>query len=252
MVGVSLGRGTRAAGMTNPRLVAFQGAARSKTPMVRLLAVLVLLIAALESAVYADVAGRASVVDGDTIDIHGERIRLHGIDAPESAQSCRRGSEVWRCGQQAAQALADKIGPRTVRCEEQDRDRYGRIVAKCFVDNEDLSEWLVLEGWAVAYVYYSDEYTRSEASAKSNRRGIWAGPFVMPWNWRQGERLAGEVRAPQFDCLIKGNISRSGERIYHLPGGQYYDRTRIDEGKDERWFCSEAEAQAAGWRRSRR
>ena len=215
--------------------------------MFRTAAVLVALLPALA---LADVTGQASVIDGDTIEIHGQRIRLHGIDAPESGQLCMAAGHRWRCGQQAALALADKIGRRPVTCQERDRDRYGRIVAKCTVDGKDLSEWLAFNGWAVAYVYYSYEYTRAEASAKSNRRGIWAGRFVRPSNWRRGERLGGTASEPG-DCRIKGNISSKGERIYHVRGGRYYERTRIDQSKGERWFCSEAEAQAAGWRRSR-
>ena len=83
------------------------------------------------------------------------------------------------------------------------------------------------------------------------RRGIWAGEFVKPWEWRRGKRLAANDNAVG-QCRIKGNISRSGERIYHVPGGQYYDRTKINPSKGEQWFCSEAEAIAAGWRRLKR
>ncbi len=78
----------------------------------------------------ADVAGVASVIDGDTIEVHGQRIRLHGIDAPESRQLCRLNGKPWQCGKDAANALAEKIGRRPIVCEERDRDRYGRIVAK--------------------------------------------------------------------------------------------------------------------------
>ena len=247
-----LGRGTHGPRVIATRLVAIWGGSQSNVPMIQALAtVLILLLAAVAPAAQADVVGRPSVIDGDTIDIRGQRVRLHGIDAPEHAQTCRRNGEIWRCGRQAALALADKIGQRPVSCEEKDRDRYGRIVAKCTVDGEDLSEWLAFNGWAVAYVYYSYEYTRSEASAKANRRGIWAGEFVRPSNWRRGERLGGTASAPG-DCRIKGNVSSKGERIYHVPGGRFYEQTRIDTSKGEHWFCSEAEAQAAGWRRSRR
>jgi len=89
-----------------------------------------------------------------------------------------------------------------------------------------------------------------EQRARAAGVGIWSGPFVMPWDWRRGERLAATTAGPADRCLIKGNISHRGERLYHVPGGRYYERTQIDEGKGERWFCSEAEAHAAGWRRS--
>lgn len=207
----------------------------------------------LRHAVAAEaIVGRASVIDGDTIEIHGIRIRLHGIDAPESGQMCSAAGKKYRCGQRAAFALADKTNNRTVSCEPRDRDRYGRTVAVCYAGDEDINAWMVSQGWALAYRQYSRDYVRQEKAASASKLGIWQGEFVPPWGWRRGERLATEETQKSGDCLIKGNISRSGEHIYHVPGGNYYDRTRIDTSKGERWFCSEAEARAAGWRRSRR
>ena len=107
--------------------------------LLQLSAILVLAIPAVEA--FADVTAQATVIDGDTIEIQGERIRLHGIDAPESGQQCRtRDGEAYRCGQQASFALADMVGRQTVRCVEIDRDRYGRMVGKCQAGGEDLSE----------------------------------------------------------------------------------------------------------------
>ncbi len=141
-------------------------------------------------AARADVAGHAEVIEGDILAIHGETMRLHGIDAPEIGQSCRdEDGQTYRCGEQAARALAEKIGAEPVTCVELDRDRDGRIVARCTVDGSDLGEWMVLNGWAVAYTYVSYEYTRAEYRAKRARRGIWAGSFVKPWQWREGRRL---------------------------------------------------------------
>ena len=145
----------------------------------------ILAVLLMASPVLADITGPARIIDGDTIVIAGERIRFHGIDAPESGQTCVAGGERWRCGQRATDALRNKVGDRQVTCEELDRDRYERIVARCMVDDEDLGEWMVLRGWAVAYVYYSYEYTRAEATAKSRERGIWASDFEMPWDWRK-------------------------------------------------------------------
>ncbi len=119
----------------------------SRSLPVLLLACLLVLLAKA-----ATLTGRASVVSGDTIEIHGTPIRLHGIDAPEREQTCRRDREIWRCGQQAALALQRRIDDRPVRCTEwhRDPDGHGHIVAKCLVDGEDLSEWLLRNGWAVA------------------------------------------------------------------------------------------------------
>lgn len=238
--------------MTTSRLVAIPAGARSNVHMARVLAsVLVLLVVALAPAAHADVAGRASVIDGDTIEVHGQRIRLFGIDAPESEQLCLAEDKRWRCGQQAALALDDKIAGRPVACVERDRDRYGRIVAVCRAGDQDLNAWLVAEGWALAYRQYSTDYVGEEEAARAAGKGVWRGTFVPPWDWRRGQRLEATASEPG-DCRIKGNISSKGERIYHVPGGQFYERTRIDTSKGERWFCSEAEAQAAGWRLSRR
>lgn len=197
------------------------------------------------------ITGRASVIDGDTLEIHNTRIRLHGIDAPESGQPCTRDGKQWRCGQQAALALADKISTLPVACEGKDVDRYKRIVAVCRASGEDLNGWMVSQGWALAYRQYSTYYVPNEREAKRAKAGIWAGEFVPPWDWRRGKRLAATKKPDATSCRIKGNISRNGH-IYHVPGGRYYDRTRMDTSKGERWFCSEAEARAAGWRRSKR
>jgi endonuclease YncB( thermonuclease family) len=112
--------------------------------------------------------GQASVIDGDTINIRGQRIRLHGVDAPESAQSCRDGQgRDYRCGQKATAALAEKIGRQTVSCEQRDIDRYKRVVAVCRAGNEDLNAWLVREGHAVAYRQFSTAYVRAEDEART-------------------------------------------------------------------------------------
>jgi endonuclease YncB( thermonuclease family) len=211
----------------------------------------------------AAVAGVASVIDGDTIEIHGQRIRLHGIDAPESSQPCDLNGKAWRCGQASASALAEHIGRRPVTCEPRDRDRYGRLVAACSVAGANISAWMVREGWAVAYRRYSQDFVADEAAAHSAKRGIWRSSFIVPWEWRAQRRAgAGAVGARpvsspspssesrRIGCDIKGNINSKAERIYHVPGGRSYASTVIDPTRGERWFCSEAEAQAAGWRRA--
>jgi endonuclease YncB( thermonuclease family) len=129
--------------------------------------------------------GVASVIDGDTIEIHGRRVRLHGIDAPESRQECRRPNGTkWRCGQQAALALDKHIGRSSIRCQPRGRDRYRRIIAVCFRGDEDLNRWMVANGWAVAYRRFSRDYVAAEQGARRAKVGIWSGTFVMPWDWR--------------------------------------------------------------------
>ena len=98
----------------------------------------------------ADITGKPRVIDGDTIEVHGQRIRLHGIDAPERRQTCVASGEVWHCGQQAALALADFIGRSPVRCEQQGTDRYGRVIATCYVQGNGIERSMVLNGWALA------------------------------------------------------------------------------------------------------
>ena len=132
-----------------------------------------------------EIAGVASVIDGDTIEIHGRRIRLHGIDAPESRQTCLDANgAAWRCGQQAALALQDLIGRRTVTCDERDVDRYGRVIGRCLVGDLDINEWLVAQGLALAYRHYSMDYVPAEIEARAAGRGMWAGTFEPPWQWR--------------------------------------------------------------------
>ncbi len=151
--------------------------------------ILTLALTLLATPALADVAGVASVIDGDTLEIHGQHIRFHGIDAPESRQHCRRDGKPWQCGKDAANALADKIGRRPVTCEDLGHDRYKRIIARCSVAGEDLEKWMVTNGWALAYRRYSLDYVDEEAEAQAARRGIWASEFVKPWEWRRGMRL---------------------------------------------------------------
>lgn len=203
---------------------------------------------------HASVTGKPRIIDGDTLEIGGQRIRLHGIHAPEAKQTCLANGKRWRCGTNATFALAQMIGKHWVVCQQRDVDRYKRIVAVCRLagpEGPDVNRWMVSNGWALAYRRFSHAYVGDEEVAKRAGRGLWRGEFVRPWDWRRGKRLAA-AQKPATGCVIKGNIGRRGVRIYHVPGGQYYSRTRIDPGKGERWFCSEREARRAGWRRSKR
>lgn len=135
------------------------------------------------------IIGRATVIDGDTLEIHGQRIRLWGIDAPESRQTCERGGRTYRCGTDAANRLAGWIVDRTVTCRpEGGPDRYRRIVARCTVQGVDIGAWLVMQGLALDYPRYSRRaYARQEAQAQAARSGVWAGEFQRPWEWRAAQ-----------------------------------------------------------------
>jgi endonuclease YncB( thermonuclease family) len=204
------------------------------------------------------ISGRVEVTDGDSFEIGATRVRLFGVDAPEGRQSCTRGGRDWACGNEAARKLKSLIGDRTVTCTKRDVDDYGRIVAVCRSGAADLGAEMARAGLAVAYRRYSNDYVDEENQARTARRGIWAGEFTSPEDYRHAEpppptreRPAPPQRAPRDGCYIKGNINGDGERIYHVPGSPSYDDTRIDENKGERWFCTEVEARTAGWRAPR-
>jgi hypothetical protein len=127
---------------------------------------------------------------------------------------------------------------------------------------------MVRSGWALSFVRYSHAYDADEVAARENRAGLWSGSFIAPWDWRHRNKttiilgaasvpvnaqtiLFGAVsasEAPSPECVIKGNVNRKGERIYHLPGQLNYAQINMTKGLGERWFCTQAEAEAAGWR----
>lgn len=194
------------------------------------------------------ISGRARVIDGDSVYVGDVEVRLFGVDAPEAMQTCVFGNASWPCGRQATQALRDLVEGRIVTCDERDQDVHGRVVAVCRQGGVDINAWLVANGWAMAYVRYGHDYVEAEAEAKSAKRGMWRGELTAPWDWRASEappRTA--AMAQPAGCNIKGNISMgSGKRYYHEPGDRDYAKTRINR-RGERWFCSAAEARAAGW-----
>ncbi|WP_371255948.1 thermonuclease family protein [Ruegeria sp. 6PALISEP08] len=188
------------------------------------------------------------MIDADTWDVGGVRVRLYGIDAPELDQTCQdaKGSH-WPCGAWVTQEVRQQFQGKTASCIPLDRDRYDRIVANCTVGAQDAADQLVRQGMAFAYRKYSSNYAGAEKNAKARRVGLHQQKVKVPWV----HRTAGKSRSSEA-CRIKGNISAKGDRIYHRPGQNFYTKTRIDTSKGERWFCSAAEARAAGWRASRR
>jgi endonuclease YncB( thermonuclease family) len=226
-----------------------------------------------------------SVTDGDTVRVQLSSgpmaVRFHSIDAPEKNQP-------W--GPEARAALASRLDGRQVELEVWTQDRYERLVATVHLGGENINAWMVQEGHAWAYRDYlkDPQYCYAEADARARRLGLWSLPSTStyaPWEWRahqrdasngftdysretasnciaamHGRRVANAgttlpmpppvPSAPTTGCRIKGNISQSGQ-IYHVPGSPSYDQTKIDESKGERWFCTEAEARAAGWRAPR-
>lgn len=219
----------------------------------------------------AEFAGLAHVIDGDTLTVAGLTVRLEAIDAPETDQVCLDATaRRWTCGLAARAALARLVEGRPVTCRGTSQDRYGRTLAHCSFGAQDLQGWMVRSGHAVSFKRYAHDYDADEDAARLARAGLWAGAFVAPWDWRARNshtvvlgaqsvpltsrpELLGAASAaapPDPACVIKGNVSASGERIYHLPGQHFYAKVDMGKGHGERWFCSEREAQAAGWRKA--
>ena len=206
------------------------------------------MLVASATATAADVSGKPSVLDGDTIVINSVTVRLHGIDAPENGQDCKcaNGKE-YNCGAAAENHLKQLLS-NTVRCTGNQFDDYGRLIGTCESNGNNVNRVMVSAGWALAFRKFSTDYIGEEDSAQAAKRGLWSGSFDTPWDYRARRwQTAGEA-APDNQCPIKGNINRKGEKIYHAPWSRSYNRTRINTAKGERWFCSEAEALAAGWR----
>jgi endonuclease YncB( thermonuclease family) len=199
--------------------------------------------------------------DGDSLTVSRTSVRLFGIDAPEFGQTCTRAGTPWQCGQAASDHLRNLVTGREVRCIPVGIDDFDRTLARCStVTGVDINREMVASGNAVAFQRYSIDYVSAEEAARNAKRGLWSGTFEMPSQVRAAAR---GVTRPQpairrsaparskpvpfsGGCVIKGNHSPRGEFIYHLPGMPYYSRTR-----PEAMFCSEAQAQAAGYRRAR-
>lgn len=209
----------------------------------------------------SSLSGPARAGDGDSLSVAGLSVRLFGIDAPELDQTCSRDGVVWPCGKEAQRRLQSMVTGKHVTCRRVDTDEFGRMVAVCSTAERELNSAIVEAGWAIAFRKYSDAYLDDELRARSSGLGIWSSRFELPGDYRQrkqrpnfaaDDRTAGRDRrqaaapAASTGCAIKGNHSRRGVWIYHMPGMPYYAQT-----VPERLFCTEAEAIAAGYRKSR-
>lgn len=229
--------------------------------MFRVYAAFVLVVLLALPAAGSVLQGPPRVIDGDTFDLGGVRIRLQGVDAPERAEICRDAAgRDWDCGAWAGQQLQALLRGATLVCHDLGERTFNRTVARCEVDGHDLGALLIERGYVRACPRFAARHPHSrgyaalEAAAMERRIGLHAGQTPPRAGFCGPEaalNLASGPGAPR-DCRIKGNISRSGERIFHLPGQRFYDATVIDTRRGERWFCSEAEARAAGWRRAQR
>lgn len=205
--------------------------------------------------------GTAQVADGDSMSVAGMQVRLFGIDAPELDQKCFENGTPVACGEMAKAKLKSLIGDAGVSCLSKSTDPHGRMVAVCEIGGVDLGQAMVEAGWATAYRGHSDDYVAAELRARASKAGLWRWDFQNPEEYRMSQESNEEPRqqartqprprqSPRRweqngQCLIKGNHSRRGEWIYHLPGMPYYNATRA-----EAYFCTEEDAQAAGYRRA--
>lgn len=217
------------------------------------------------------ILGQPRIIDGDTVEIGEKKIRLHGIDAPETDQLCLDAEgEKWECGIAARDALSAFSDNRPWSCEVSGKDRYDRSLASCSIAGHDINKWMVQHGWALAFVRYSDRYVADESWSREIPAGLWSGAFIAPWDWRSRSKqtvilgsvsvpataqsiLLGAVssqEAPDPACTIKAGV-HDGECIYHLTGDRWYAKMKMDK-PDRRWFCSEKEAEAAGCRAPKR
>jgi micrococcal nuclease len=199
------------------------------------------------------------VTDGDTIKVRlngtTERVRVIGIDTPEL-----RSRDCW--AQQAASRMQSLVQSKSVQLvadpTQDDRDRYGRLLRHVrLADGRSVAELLIAGGYGREYTYdraYAGRaaHLRAQSAAKAAHRGIWSSGCLSAAAPAPAPKAAPSAAAAPTSCQIKGNIASDGEKIYHVPGGAFYDVTKISESKGERWFCTEAEARGAGWRPSQR
>ena len=146
------------------------------------------------------IQGDIRIIDADTVKIGQEKIRLLGVDAPETAQTCTCGGEKVECGKRATAALKDFVGTDKIYCKGDKRDRYGRTIGECFIRRNgaeiSLNQWLVSNGYAVAYTQYSKKFANDEAIAQTEKRGLWACEYFQnPAEYRHGKKNRPHAKA---------------------------------------------------------
>jgi len=234
---------------------------------------LVLLIVSIGWPAYAEtVSGIPVIADADTVEfLPRTKVRLLDMDAPETDQFCLdKKGEAYSCGITALEALKQHVRAKQWNCEGTKFDRDGRLLARCIVESENISQWMVRNGWAMSPTKkgYSHRFDADEKLARDAQAGLWSGAFIAPQDWRY-RNCKTEVRGaldvpidaerklcgspaipPDPSCTIK-STTRAGACIYHVEGGSFYGALKMSD-RNKRWFCSELEAQAAGCRRSKR
>lgn len=201
---------------------------------------------ALPEADPSKLEGRAVAVTGDKLRIAGNLLALDGIEAPEPSQPCTRKSGTWRCGAAAKDALAALVRNRRVSCDVLDDSAIGKR-ARCFVGGNDVAEDLIKKGSVFSSGGFLSRYSGLEGEAQDQKVGLWSGEADRPQDYRDKRWEEAKKSAPD-GCPIKGRI-RSGSRTYVLPWASGYEGIKLRTSRGERWFCSESEAENAGWSR---
>lgn len=191
--------------------------------------------------------GRAVAAGPDLIRLQGTLIRLADIEAPEKEQRCARpGNRRWKCGEAAQAALGRLVNGHTIRCEVRGPDATGASLAHCFAKETDIGAALVKGGHVFAATGLMSRYGALETEAKAAKIGVWSGEPERPSVWRARLWDEAKKRAPD-GCPIKGHVA-GGSRSYVMPWAAEYDRVRVNTQRGGRWFCSEEDALAAGWK----
>jgi endonuclease YncB( thermonuclease family) len=192
------------------------------------------------------VRGAAYAEGGDRLRVANTLVRLSGIEAPDAAQHCSKAGRAWRCGAAAEAALARLVNGRRVSCALSGTDEAGRALGRCTVRTKDVGAELVRQGHVFAEGGLLPLYAAEEREARAAKAGLWAGEAERPADWRA--KIWEEAKGKSPDgCPIKGQVAGSA-RFYVLPWSPDYERARVQKTRGERWFCSEQEAVAAGFK----